>query len=146
MDIDNKRKGEFLIDSTALKTAKGRSRRNIKFEVKRLKSGTHITIKNWIIQMDTYFTIKQVYSEAFVGFILIKIVSRQLNKINQYKSLDYLAFREILVEVFIIQDFATAYLHAFARQSKTREMSRFDYMHRKGSSYSKLTPTLRMLF
>ena len=44
-DIGNKRRGEFLIDSTTLQAAKGRSRKSIKFEVKRFKRGTDLTIK-----------------------------------------------------------------------------------------------------
>ena len=40
--------------------------------------------------------------------MLMKIVPRHLNKIKQYQSLDFLAFREKLVEVFEEPDLATA--------------------------------------
>ena len=50
--------------------------------------------------METYLTIWQVPTEAFVGFMLMKIVSCHLNEIMQYQSMDYLGFRENLVEVF----------------------------------------------
>ena len=33
--------------------------------------------------MEIYFTIGQVFFEAFVGYILMNIVSRQLNKSKQ---------------------------------------------------------------
>ena len=45
-DIDNKRKGQFLIDSTAIKTAKGRTRGSMKCEVERFERGTDLTIKD----------------------------------------------------------------------------------------------------
>ena len=60
----------------------------------------------------------------------MKIVTRHLIEINQYQSLEYLAFREKLVEVFEETDMATAYLNAFAGLSQTRDKSFFDYMHR----------------
>ncbi len=41
-------------------------------------------IEDWINQMETYFTVGQVPPEAFVKFILIKIVSKQLNEIKEY--------------------------------------------------------------
>ena len=44
--IDNKRKREFLIDSTSLKAAKGRPRGSMRFEVERFERGTDLTIKN----------------------------------------------------------------------------------------------------
>ena len=82
--IDNKRKGKFLIDSTALKAAKGRTRGSMNCEVERYERGTDLNIKGWINQMETFFTIRQVPHEAFVGFMLMKIVYRRLNEINQY--------------------------------------------------------------
>ena len=84
-----------MIDSTALKAAKGRTRGSIKCEVERFERGTDLTIKDWINQMETYFTIGQVPPEAFVGFMLMKIIPCHLNEIKQYQSLDYLGFREV---------------------------------------------------
>ena len=66
---------------------------SIKFEVKHFERGTDLTIKDWINQMETYFTIGQVPPEAFIGFMLIKIVSCPLNNNKHYQSLDYLGFR-----------------------------------------------------
>ena len=102
----------------------------MKCEVERFERGTDLTINDWISQMETYFTIGQVPPEEFVGFMLMKIVPRDLNEIKQYQSLDYLAFREKLVEVFEEPDLSTAYLNALASLSKTRDESISDYMHR----------------
>ena len=141
-EIDLKRKGQFLIDSTALRSAKGRSGGNMKFEVERFERGTDLTIKDWINQMETYFTIGQVPPEAYVGFMLMKIVPRHLNKIKQYHSLDYLSFWEKVVEVFEVPDLATAYLNALASFCQTRDESISDYMQRARLLVIKAHPDL----
>ena len=92
--------------------------------------------------METYFKIRQVPPEIFVGFMLIKIVPRYLNKIKQYQSLDYLGFREKLVEVFHEPDRATAYLNALASLSQTRDESISHYMHRAELLVLKAQPDL----
>ena len=92
--------------------------------------------------METFFTIGQVPPEAFVYFMLIKIVARHLNEIKQYQSLDYLAFREKLVEVFEEPDLSTVYLNALASLSQTRDKSIFDYMHRARLLVLKAHPDL----
>ena len=60
----------------------------------------------------------------------MKIVPRHLNEIKLYLSMDNLAFREKLVEVFEEPDLATAYLNALAGLSQTRDEFIFDYIHR----------------
>ena len=93
--------------------------------------------------METYFKIGQVPpSEAFVGFMLMKIIPRHLNEIKQYQSLNYLAFREKLVEVFEEPDLATTYLNALASLSQTRDESISDYMHRARLLVLKAHPDL----
>ena len=87
-EIDLSRKGQFLIDMAAFKSAKGRTRGSMKYKVERVERGSDLTIKNWINQMDTYFTIGQVPPEAFVNFMFMKIVPRRLNEIKQYQLLD----------------------------------------------------------
>ena len=57
----------------------------MKCEVERFERGTDLTIKDRISQMETYFTFGQVLPEAFVGFMLMKIVLRHLNEIKQYQ-------------------------------------------------------------
>ena len=42
---------------------------------------------------------------------MMKIAAQQLNEIKQQKHLDYLAFREKLLEVFREPDLTTAYLN-----------------------------------
>ena len=78
-EIDAKRKGVFTIDSAALRAAKGRSRCSMKCEVERFERCIDLTIKDWINQMEKYFTIGQVPPDAFVGFMLMKIVPKYLN-------------------------------------------------------------------
>ena len=82
--IDAKRKGRFIIDSESLTAAKGRLRGNMKCEVERYERGTDLTIEVWINQIETYFTVGQVPPEAFVGFMLMKIVPKHLNEIKEY--------------------------------------------------------------
>ncbi len=60
----------------------------MKCKVKRFERGTDLTIKYWINQMETYFTIGQVPPQALVGIMLMKIVPKHLNEITQYQSLD----------------------------------------------------------
>ena len=62
----------------------GRTQESMKCEVERFERGTEFTIKDWINQMETYFTIGQVPPEAFVGLMLMKIVPCHLNEIKQY--------------------------------------------------------------
>ena len=116
----------------------------MKCELERFERGTDLTIKDWINQMETYFTIGQVLPppEAFVGFMLMKIVFRHLNEIKQYQSLEYLAFREKLVKVFEKPDLATANLNALAGQSQTRDESISDYMNRARLLVLKAHPDL----
>ena len=74
--------------------------------------------------------------------MLIKIVPRHLNEIKQYQSLDYLAFREKLADVFEEPNLATAYLNALASLSQTRDESISDYMHRARLLVLKAHPDL----
>ena len=93
--------------------------------------------------METYFTIGHVLApESFVGFMLMKILPRHINEIKQYQLLNYLAFREKLVEVFEEPDLATAYLNGLASLSQTRDKSISDYMHRARLFVIKAHPDL----
>ena len=140
--IDAKRKGQFLIDSDSLKAANGRLRGTMKCEVERYERGTELTIVNWINQMESYFTVGQVSPEAFVGFMMMKIVTKHLNEIKEYQNLNYLEFREKLLEIFEEPDMATAYLGALAAVAQDREESISEYMHRVRLLVLKAHPTL----
>ena len=130
-EIDDKRKGQFQINSEAIKTVKSRTPRgNVKCDVDRFERGTDLTIQDWINQMETYFMVGQVPPEAYVGFMLMKIVPRHLNEIKQYKDMDYLPFREKLIEVFAEPDLATAYLSALNGFTQERDETISGYMHR----------------
>ena len=72
-ESDLKWKGIFTIDSEMLRTAKGRPCRNMKCDVDKFERGTDLMIKDWINQMETYFTVCQVPAEAFIGSMLMKI-------------------------------------------------------------------------
>ena len=80
--------------------------------------------------MENYFTIRQVPSEAFFGFMLMKIVPKHLNKIKEYQNLDNFGFREKLVDVFEDPDLANAHLNALSNVLQTRDESIYTYMHR----------------
>ena len=72
-ETDVKWKGIFMIDSEMLRTAKARPCRNMKCDVDKFERGTDLMIKDWINQMETYFTVCQVPAEAFIGSMLMKI-------------------------------------------------------------------------
>ena len=129
-DIDDKRKGQFPFDSAALKAASGKSRGSMKCEVPPFERGKDITIQDWIYQIETYFTIGNIPPESFVGFIYTKIAPQHLNEIKQYRSLDYLPFREKLIEVFEEPDLATAHLNSFANLAQTQDETISEYMRR----------------
>ena len=102
----------------------------MKCKVPSFERGTELTIQDLINQMETYFTNGQIPPESFVFFMMTKIVPRHLNKIKQYRSLDYLPLREKLIKVFEKPDFATTYLNALVTLSQTRDKTISKYMHR----------------
>ena len=81
-------------------------------EMDKLERGKDLTIKDWINQMETYFIIWQVPPEAFTGCMQMKIAAKHLKEKQRYAHLDYLQFREKLVESFEEPDMATTYLSA----------------------------------
>lgn len=81
--------------------------------------------------MKTYFTVEQVPQEAFVGFMLMKIVPKYFIKIKKHQNLDYIKFREKLLEVFKKNpNLATAYMGAYAAITQDRKEIISEYMHR----------------
>ena len=115
----------------------------MKCEVERYERGIDLTIVDWINQMETYFTVGQVQPEAFVGFMMMKIVPKHLNKSKEYQNFDYLEFREKLLEVFEKPDMATAYLGALATVAQDREQTISEYMHRVRLLVLKAHPTFK---
>ena len=114
----------------------------MKCEVERYERGTDLSIKDWISQMETYFSVGQIPPEAFVGYMLMKIVPKHLDEVKEFKTLDYLAFREKLLEVFEEPDLTTAYLNALSNASQERDESISDYMHRVRLLVLKAHPNL----
>ena len=80
--------------------------------------------------METYFRIGQVPPDAFVGFMLTKIMPKHLPEINRFGKLDYLDFREKLIEVFEEPDMATAYLNSLTNAYQERDETISDFMYR----------------
>ena len=134
--------GQFLIDSEYLKSTKGRARGNMKCEVERYERGTDLNIKDWVSQMETYFTVGQIPPEAFVGFMLMKIVPKHLDEIKEYRTLDYLSFREKLLEVFEEPDLTTTHLNALASIAQDRDETISAYMRRVRLLVLKAHPNL----
>ena len=111
-DIDMKRKGVFIITSEKLLKAKrNKSRNHMRCEVDKFARGTDVNIIEWIVQMEIYFGISSLKPDAYVGFMLQKIAHPYIKEVMVYKNLEYLDFREKLVEVFGEPDMATAWLH-----------------------------------
>ena len=73
---------------------------------------------------------------------MMKIVLKHLNEIKEYQNLDFLEFREKLLEIIEEPDMATAYLGALAGVAQDREESIFEYMHHVRLLVLKAHPTL----
>ena len=102
----------------------------MKFEVERFERVIDLTINDSINQMENYFTICQVLPEAFVDFMLMKIVSKRLNQIKQYQFLSDLEFCKKQVKIFDDLVMETEYLNALSSLSQSLEKSISDYMNR----------------
>ena len=99
-------------------------------------------IQDWIYQIEPYFNIGQIPPESFVGFIYTKIEPQHLPEIKQYRSLDYLFFRERLIEVFQEPDLATTHMNSLAGLAQTRDETITEYMHRARLLARKAHPEL----
>ena len=73
---------------------------------------------------------------------MMKIAPQHLNEIKQYKHLDYLAFREKLIEIFKEPDLATAHLNELASISQHRDESVSNFMRRVRTLVGKAHPDL----
>ena len=74
--------------------------------------------------------------------MLMKIIRKHLNEIKEYQNLDYLEFREKLLEVIEEPDMATAYREALAAVTQDLEKTISEYMHRVWLLVLKVLPTL----
>ena len=129
--IDEKRRSEFLVSSDRIwRARKNRSKSNMRCEVKKYARGTEVTIKEWIMQMETYFNISSLKPKYYVGFMLQKIAHPYFKEAVVYKDLRYLDFREKLIEVFGEPDMATARMQDLSMASQEVGESIGDYMNR----------------
>ena len=92
--------------------------------------GTEVSIKEWIVQMETYFDISSLKPKFYVGFMLQKIAHPYFKEAVVYKDLRYLNFCEKLIEVFGELDMATARLQDLSRASQEVGELISDYMNR----------------
>ena len=129
--IDEKRRSELLVSSHRIRSArKNRSKSNMRCEVEKYARGTLVTIKEWIVQMETYFNINSLKPKSYVGFMLQKIAQPYFKKAVVYKDLRYLDFREKLIEEFGEPDMATARMQDLSRASQEAGEFIGDYMNR----------------
>ena len=90
---------------------------------------TEVTIKEWIVQMETYCDISSFKPKSYLGFMLQKIAHPYFKEAVVYKDLRYLDFREKLIEVFGEPDMATARMQDLSRASQETGESIGDYMN-----------------
>ena len=74
-----------------------------------------MTIKKWIVQMETYFNISSLKPKFYVGFMLQKIAHPYFKEAVVYKDLRYLDFQEKLIQLFGEPDMATARMQDLSR-------------------------------
>ena len=99
-------------------------------EVEKYARGTEVTIKEWIVQMETYFNISSLKPKSYVGFMMQKIAHPYFKEAVVYKDLRYLDFRMKLIEVFGEPDMVTARMQDLSRASQDADESIGDYMNR----------------
>ena len=130
-EIDSKRKGVFVITSEKLRKAKkNKSRNNMRCEVEKFARGTDVNIVEWIMQMETFFGISSLKPDAYVGYMMQRILHPYFKEVSVHKELEYLDFREKLVEIFGEPDMATARLHELKKAEQQYGETISEYMNR----------------
>ena len=128
-EIDEKRKGVFLITrDTIRKAKKNKPSRNMPCEARNFARGSEIDIIEWIVEMEVYFVVSHQKPDSYVGLMLQKIASRYFKEVVVYKDMDYLGFRNKLIEVFEVPDIATSRLLKDAEQQRNESIR--DFMNR----------------
>ena len=84
-------------------------------DVERFSRGSGTEIIEWIVQMENYFEISSLKPNMYVGFMLNRIAQPYFREMSPFKKLEYLEFREKLIEVFGEPDMATARMHELRR-------------------------------
>jgi hypothetical protein len=128
--LDDKRKGQVLIDSSYIRSTSGHMRGNPKCEVEKFERGTDMTIENWILQMETYFLTAQTPADRMVGAMLQKISPKYFDEVRPYILFEYQEFREKLFEIFGEPDTIHAKLQELARINQRRDETISEYMNR----------------
>ena len=98
-EIDIKRKDDFTITCKSIRKArKCKKRFNMRFEVETFARCTEVNIKEWIVQMESYFDTSNFRPKAYVKFILQKIAHLYFMKAVVYIIMHYFDFRKKLIE------------------------------------------------
>ena len=92
--------------------------------------GTEVSIKEWIVHMETYLDISSLKPKFYVGFMMPKIAHPYFKEAVVYKDLRYFDFREKLIEVFGEPDIAAARLQHLTRASQEVGEPISEYMNR----------------
>ena len=111
-------------------------------EVEKFVRGTEVTIKKWIVQIQTYFDIDSLKPKFYVKLMLQKIAHLYFKEAVVYKDLQYLYFREKLIKVFGNLDMATARLHDLSRANQNVGDSIGYYMNRMRLPVMRAQPDL----
>ena len=128
-EIDEKRQGVFLITrDTIRKAKKNKPKYDMPCEVDDFARGSDINIIEWIVEMEVYFIVSNLKPNAYVGFMLQKISHPYFKEVVDYKEMAYFDFREKLIEVFGVPDFATSRLLKEAEQQYGETIG--DFMNR----------------
>ena len=103
-----------------------------KCEVALFKRGTDMTIENWVMQMEAYFTLAKIPMDSFAGFMLTKIDSLHFTEVLPLmeKKLSYYRFRDQLFRIFGAPDAIHAYIQELNRIRQERDERISDFMNR----------------
>ena len=91
-----------------------------------------MTIENWVMQMEAYFTLAKIPMESFAGFMLTIIDSLHFTEVLPLmeKKLSYYKFRDQLFKIFGAPDAIHAYIQELNRIRHERDEKISDFMNR----------------
>lgn len=128
-EVWKKRKGAVLINNDYWEKAAAETFFGlVKIEVQNFSRGPYLTIKNWILQMETYFMAAKIAPETIVGLIH-KIEPKHFDEIRTDTGLSYYQFRKKLFELFQQADNAQARMQELVRVRQNRDESITDFIN-----------------
>ena len=73
-----------MITSEKLRKAKkNKSRNNMRCEVEKFARGTDVNIVEWIVQMETFFGISSLKPDAYVGYMMQRILHPYFKEVSR---------------------------------------------------------------